>query len=189
MNFDPFSPTTNRRPSAKHPQVLAASGRSFACFPASVLAFIVDSRDRCLLLRRPGQPGWEVFNDPLQAGESVQEAVIRELREKAGPDLRAVYLGVLDTFTLVFDAQLPPAITVCCLMRYLGGAIDLKGDLREAEIRWWDLTELDQIDLAAPRGRWDLLSKAVDLSRFLRDARQAEEAHQQDAGERDAEWN
>ncbi|MSQ26708.1 MAG: NUDIX hydrolase [Dehalococcoidia bacterium] len=190
MTYDPFSPRTKRKPTAMHPQVVAASGRSFACFPVSVLAFVVDTRDRCLLLRRPGQPGWEVFADPLQEGESVQEAVVRGLREKAGPELQAVYLGVLDTFTLAFDAQLPPAVNVCCLMRYLGGRIDLKADLLEAEARWWDLTELDQIDLATPRGRWDLLSKAGDMSRYLRDARQAEESYRQDKEEweQEDEW-
>ena len=166
--------TRKRKVVPKHPQIKTASGRSLACYPAAVLAFIVDSYDRCLLLRKPGQHGWEVVSGALEPGETVTEGVLREVLEEAG--LQVVHsLGVLDTFTFVFDANQPPLISICCLLRYRGGEIRPGGDAKDAEFKWWDLREIDEIDLIVPKGRWDLLTRAVDMSRFLRDAAEPEE--------------
>ena len=100
-----------KKPLPRHPSIKSASGRRFPCYPAAVLAFIVDNWDRCLLLRKPGHTGWEVVSGALEEGETVPEAVIREVREEAGPAVQAVYLGVLDTFTFIFDARLPRRLT------------------------------------------------------------------------------
>lgn len=166
---------THRRQPARHPTVTTAAGRDLSCYPASVFAFIVDSWDRFLLLRQPGQTGWEVISRALQPGENVPAAVLSGVDEKAGPQFRAIYLGVLDTFTFLFDANLPPVISICCLLRHRGGDLHPGKDVREAEFRWWELSDLEQIDLAAPKARWDLLTRAVDMSRYLRDVRGPEE--------------
>lgn len=172
MEIDPFyQKPRHKTPPPKHPQVTTAAGRKYAAFPVWVLAFVVDHADRYLLLRRQGQPGWEVLNGALEPGESIPEALAREVRGKLGTEFRAVYLGVLDTFTFVFDANLPPALMVCTLLRFRGGDVRPTGDLRDATAKWWDPMEVDQIDLAVPRARWDLLTKAVDMARYLRDAR------------------
>lgn len=167
--------TRKRKPVPKHPEIKTASGRRLACYPAAVHAFIVDTYDRCLLLRKPGQTGWEVVSGALEPGELVTEAVLREVREEAGPEVVVHSLGALDTFTFVFDANQPPLISICCLLRYRGGAIAPGSDAKDAEFRWWDLREIDDIDLIVPKGRWDLLTRAVDLSRFLRDVAEPEE--------------
>ena len=160
---------------AHQPTITAASGRLLACYPAAVFAFIVDSWDRFLLLRKPGQTGWEVISGALEPGETVPQAVVREVKEDAGTDFLAIYFGILDTFTFSFDASLPPLISICCLLRHRGGEVRAGSDAREAEFRWWELSELDNIDLAVPRGRWDLLTRAVDMPRYLRDVREPEE--------------
>ncbi len=144
---------------------------------------MVDSWDRFLLFRRSGLPGWEVVAGPLEPGETVQKAVLREVKEQVGPEFLAAYLGVLDTFTFVFDANLPHSINICCLLRHRGGEVRPGKEVREAEFRWWELSELDNIDLAVPRGRWDLLTRAVDMSRYLRDARVPEEEARGDSFE------
>jgi ADP-ribose pyrophosphatase YjhB (NUDIX family) len=187
MTLDPFA-QPKRKPPAKHPQITTATGRRLACFPAAVLVFAVDTYDRCLLFRRPGQPGWEVVNGALQPGETVTEAVTRELREKVSLAFRAVYLCVLDTYTWVFDANLPPAINICVLVRYQGGAIEPGKEVRDAEFRWWDLREVDQIDLAAPRARWDLLTKAVEMARYLSDARRTDDEAPEAPDDRREDW-
>lgn len=166
-------PKRGMRP--EQPTITTAAGRRVVCYPASVLAFIVDSYDRFLLFRKPGQPGWEVFTGGLEPGDTVQNAVLRYVKEQAGPDFVAAYLAVLDTFTFIFDANLPPSINICCLLRHRGGDLRPGKDLEEAEFRWWEVSDLDNIDLIVPRGRWDLLSRSVDMSRYLRDARVPEE--------------
>lgn len=180
MNYDPTQ-RRRRQPPAPHPTITTAAGRELACYPAAVLAFIVDSFDRFLLVRKPGQTGWEVITATLEPGESVQEAVMREVKTAAGPEFLTTYLGVLDTFTFLFDANLPPLVSICCLLRHKGGEIRKGRELREADFKWWQISELDDIDLVAPRGRWDLLTRAVDMSRYLRDARNPDE----DRGEPD----
>ncbi len=169
-----MGPRARRRkktPIPNHPTIKTASGRQLACFPAAVLGFVVDSADRLLLLRKPGLTGWEVISGAMEPGESVPEAMIREIGEEAGPRFVSVYLGVIDTFTFIFDANLPPLVSICCLMRYRGGEIEPSDDAKDADFQWWDLSRIDDIDLIVPKGRWDLLTKAVDLSRYLRDAR------------------
>lgn len=170
MTLDPF---IERRKKAvpKHPEITTAARAKLACFPVSVLTFVVDQQDRPLLLRPQGQPGWEVPGSPLQAGESVPEAAERILREHGGAGFLGVYLGVLDTFTFVFDANLPAAITICALLRFRGGELRPGKNVRDAEFKWWPIPDIDQLDLAVPRARWDLLTKASDMARGLRDAR------------------
>ncbi len=163
-------PNRKQQPPARYPRITTASGRRLACYPAAVLAFIVDAWDRFLLLCKPGCTGWEVISGWLEPGESVTDAVLREVRKEAGPEVVAFSLGVLDTFTFLFDSHHPPLISICCLLRYRGGAIEPGDDAKDTEFRWWQLSELDDIELVVPRGRWDLLNRAVDLSRYLRDA-------------------
>lgn len=164
-----------RQPPAGQPVITTAAGRRLVCYPASVHVFIVDSWDRFLLLRQPGQTGWETITGTLESGETVPESAIRHTKDAAGTEFLATYLGVLDTFTVAFDAKLPPFISICCLLRHRGGEVRPSSGAKGAEFRWWELSELDNIDLAAPRGRWDLLTRAVDMSRHLRDVRNPEE--------------
>ena len=154
--------------SPRHPTVRTAAGRTLTCFPAAVLAFIVDDWGRFLLLRKPGQTGWEVVSGALQAGETVPQGVLREVKEEAGPELLAVYKGVIDTFVFEFDARLPALISICCLLRYRGGEVHPGADAKDAEFRWWDISRLDDIELVVPRGRWDLLTRAVDQASLFR---------------------
>ena len=172
MNRDPRRP--RRQPPGGH-TVTTAAGRELSTFPAMVHGFVVDSYDRFLLFRRPGQAGWEVASSPLELGETVPKAVDRTMESAVGTAFLTVYLGVLDAFTVEFDANIPPLIALACLLRYRGGDLRPGKEHTDVEFRWWDLTDLDNIALAVPRDRWDLLTRAVDTSRYLRDVQPPEE--------------
>lgn len=70
------------------PTITSASGRrTFACCPVAVLGFIVNAEEQILVLKHPQRSGWEVINGALDAGETVGEGLLREIREEAGPAL------------------------------------------------------------------------------------------------------
>lgn len=174
MNTDPRR-NPRRQPPANLPTITTAAGRKVACYPTMLHAVIVDREERILLFRRPGQTGWETVSGTLEPDESVAQAVLRGTKAAAGQQFLVTYLTVLDTFTNLLDANLPPFISICCLLRHRSGDLQPGRELRDAEFRWWHLAKLDDLDLAVPRGRYDLLTRAVDMSRFLRDAREPEE--------------
>ena len=71
-----------------------AGRRTFACFPAAVLACLIDPDERMLLLAHPQRKGeWEVVNGALEAGETIVEGVLREIREEVGAAARVRPLG------------------------------------------------------------------------------------------------
>ena len=68
--------------------------RTFACFPAAALACLVDPYERMLLLAHPQRRGeWEIVNGALEAGETIVEGVLREIREEVGAAARVRPLG------------------------------------------------------------------------------------------------
>jgi hypothetical protein len=60
--------------------------RRFAAFPVAVQAILVNSDERFLLLFNPvGDQGWQVVSGALEAGETLLEGTLREVREELGP--------------------------------------------------------------------------------------------------------
>src|SRR6516165_2012795 len=66
--------------------ITAASGRTFATFPAAVVVPIVNGREELLLLESQRRPGlWEPVNGAVEDDETLLEAALREVREEAVP--------------------------------------------------------------------------------------------------------
>jgi 8-oxo-dGTP pyrophosphatase MutT (NUDIX family) len=151
----------------------AAGSRSFACSPVAVVAFIVDGRERLLLLSSPrkrGAPGkWEVINGGLEAEETLLDGVLREVHEEAGQDIRVRPLGVIHAQTFRYDESIPYMISVCFLLAYDGGEVVPGDDMVGSEVRWASLDELENgtVDLLLPRDSW-LPRRAIDAYRWLR---------------------
>src|SRR5262245_48966403 len=100
----------------------AARQRTFACFAAAVLAFVVDGEERILLLAHPQRKGeWEVVNGALEAGETLLDGVMREVREEIGDSVRVRPLGTLHAFTFAYDEQVQYMLSLCYLLEYHGG--------------------------------------------------------------------
>ena len=67
------------------PEISTSGGRVFATHPAAVVVAIVNEREELLLLESPRRPGWwEPVNGAVEAGETLLEAALREVREEAG---------------------------------------------------------------------------------------------------------
>ncbi len=146
--------------------LLSARGRQFACFPAAVLAFVVNDRGELLLLAHPREAGaWEVISGAMKDGETVLEAVLRETREEAGSGFHVRPIGTLHAYSYRYDAQIPHMISIAYLLAHEDGAVAPGDDMAGATFRWW---RLDQIRRERPRvvvphsGPW-LLERAIEL--------------------------
>lgn len=70
---------------------------------------VIIENGRALLIRRGSEPlkgQWSVPGGTLELGESLQEGVIRELREETGLDVRV--LELIEVFDRIFPENEPP---------------------------------------------------------------------------------
>src|SRR6476646_8618977 len=102
--------------------VTASSGRSFATFPAAVVVPIINSQEEFLLLNGPRDPSlWQPVNGAVEAGETLLDAALREVREEAGPALMVRPLGVVHASTFAYDTRVSNMISVVYVMAHTGG--------------------------------------------------------------------
>lgn len=146
----------------------ALGRRSFACFPAAVLAIIVAPDERVLLLSRPARPGaWEVVSGALEAGESVIEGLLREVREELGPAIDVQPLAAVHASTFRYDETVTHMISLAFVLAYRGGEIHPGDDMQGSAFRWWSEAELmaPELNLTVPQdGKW-MLRRAIALFR------------------------
>jgi 8-oxo-dGTP pyrophosphatase MutT (NUDIX family) len=149
--------------------ICAASGRSFATFPAAVVVAIVNRREELLLfesLRRPGW--WEPVNGAVEDGETLLDAALREVREEAGAGLRVRPLGVVHASTFSYDVQVARMISVVYLMSHESGAPVPGDDMQGSHARWtaFSAIESEGLRLLAPLDQAWLRRRAVELFRL-----------------------
>ena len=153
----------------------AAGRRRFACSPCAVAAFIVDERERLLLLSCPEKrrsPGkWEIVNGALEAAETLLEGVLREVREEAGPEIRVRPLGVIHAYTFRYDESIQHMNNVCFLLAHEGGEVVPGDDMAGSEVRWVGLDELESgaIEILIPSFYPWLPLHAIEMYRLLKD--------------------
>jgi 8-oxo-dGTP pyrophosphatase MutT (NUDIX family) len=131
----------------RFPVVAAESGRRFATTPAAVLVFVVDAQGRILVFRDPVTGIVEVVNGGVEAGETVLEAAERELREEAGGELRARFLGVFHASSYRYDERVPRMLRICLVALHEHGAAEAGDDVAGSLVAW-----IPSEDLAAGRG-------------------------------------
>lgn len=150
------------------PTVTDAKGREFACFPVAILVFIMNPEEKILLLSHPERQGeWEIVKGAVEAGETIEEAAFREIREEVGSDLRVRSLGTVHTVTVWHDASAGHVISVFHLMSYEGGQVEPGDDMQGSQFRWSSLEEImnERIKMVVPREKW-IVKRAVELYRL-----------------------
>ncbi len=154
--------------------MIAANGkREFACFPAAIMAFIVDADDRILLLSHPVPVGgWEVVCGAIEEGESPVAAVLREAAQEAGPDVLVRPVGPVHTWLHRFDSAVLAMLSIVYVAQYLGGEIRPGSDMAGSAVRWATVAEIEEgdVSLAEPPSQplW-LFRRAVALHALLKD--------------------
>lgn len=158
--------------SDRQPIVSDATGtRQFACSPAAVMAFIVNAAGQLLLLAHPqGHGAWEVISGALETGETILAAVLREVGEEIGLQVRVRPLGTVHALTVHYDEKVPYLLSLGYLLAYEGGEVQPGDDMRGSHFRWWSLKELEDecIQVTVPGQRW-LLKRAVELYHLWKD--------------------
>jgi NADH pyrophosphatase NudC (nudix superfamily) len=146
--------------------------REFVCHPAVVQAFIVDDYDQILLLSRPAFPeSWEVVSGALEAEETILEAVLREVREEIGDQVRVHPLGTVHARTFAYDSRIQYVLSIGYLLTYEGGTVHPGDDMEGSEARWWRWEELSDpsVKLRVPRNEKWQIQRALELHRLWRD--------------------
>jgi len=128
---------------ARHPTIVDSAGREFALFPVSVCAFIVDPSRQFLLLRHPKRgPALEVVAGLVDQGETLVDAVLREIREEAGEALNVRPLGIFHAYSVRYDDTIPAIVSACFLLQATNAVVATGSDMAGSEFRWLSLDEL-----------------------------------------------
>lgn len=152
------------------PVMIGAPPRSrpFATFPAAIQAVIINEQEELLLLASPTrQPvgAWQVISGGLEAGETILDGALREVREEAGQGVRVRPLGIVHARTFQYDAYIPFMLSIYYLMAYEGGEIVPGDDMTGSAWRWWRVDELfasGELLHPSANDAW-LLRRAVEL--------------------------
>jgi 8-oxo-dGTP pyrophosphatase MutT (NUDIX family) len=152
--------------------MVSANGtREFACFPAAIMAFVVDADDRLLLLSHPAQDGWQVVCGAFEEGESPVAALLREVAEEAGPDVSIRPVGSVHTWLHRFDAAVPAMLSFAYVATYLGGDVLPGSDMAMSDVRWARVAEIERGDvtLSTPpsQPKW-LFRRAIAIHALLK---------------------
>ena len=105
---------------------------------------------KLLLVRRGAHPGfgkWSIPGGLVELGENVQDAMVREVREEVGFDVKAVKLmDVFDSITRDEQGRVQfHFVVVNFLVRVTGGELKTASDILEA--RWAPIDEVEGFDL------------------------------------------
>jgi len=148
--------------------------RRFACSAVAVQAVVVSPEERTLLLSSPTRNGegiWQVVSGALEAGETVLEGTLREVREELGGDVRVRPLGTIHVQTFHYDDNVQYMIAIYYLFAYEGGEVRPGDDMLGSQYRWWSMDELEKekVHVVVPPGQNWILERGVELYRLWKD--------------------
>jgi ADP-ribose pyrophosphatase YjhB (NUDIX family) len=118
-----------------------------AMVPA-VTAVITDD-DRLLLIHRTDNDRWALPGGGVELGETVSDAVRREVKEETGIDVEVTGLvGIYSDPRHVIaydDGEVRQQFSICFRARRTGGT--LAGSSESSEVRWVPVGEVESLDM------------------------------------------
>lgn len=151
-----------RRSALQRLRLLGLDGRRrFARFPVGVAMVVVDAEARVLLLEDPGTGSLEIPSGAVEDGETILDAVHRELSEELGA--RCVLDPIETVHTYTIDYADEPLVSVVYLVAYDGGMIVPSDDVAGAAVRWAEPRVLDELHprIVVPSEPW-ILERALE---------------------------
>ncbi|WP_121639125.1 HAD-IIA family hydrolase [Virgibacillus sp. Bac330] len=124
---------------------------------AGVAGIIFDRDQRVLLMKRADNGLWGIPSGHVEPGETVEEAIIREIREETGLDVKVNRLiGVYsDPESQVFsypNGNVSHFVTNCFACEVIGGNVVGKND-ETLDVRYFDINQLPD-DLLRMHPKW-----------------------------------
>ncbi|WP_167473691.1 NUDIX hydrolase [Nocardia arthritidis] len=115
----------------------------------AVSAFVQDSAERVLMIRRTDNDKYSIPGGGLEAGESVADAVVREVKEETGIDVRVTkVLGVFSDPNHVIaydDGEVLQEFSICFYAEPVGGK--LRTSTESKEVDWISPDKLAKLDI------------------------------------------
>jgi ADP-ribose pyrophosphatase YjhB (NUDIX family) len=115
----------------------------------AVTVFVVDDRDRVLLIRRTDNGLWAVPGGAQDFGEYIAETAVRETREESGINIEVT--GIVGIYTnphhvmAYTDGEVRQQFSICFRARYLSGEPTPSDE--SSEVRWVTRDELDELPI------------------------------------------
>ena len=159
---------------ATRPTVTARrNNRSFACFPAAVMVFVINEAEEFLVLSQEPD-NWVLVGGGIEDNESILEGALRESFEELGNEVQLNPLGVIHTMSFHYDAAVQNMISVMYLMKYCGGKIIPGDDLTGAVFDWWNMEKIRMnIEIISrPNRQLWLFERALKLYQLIKDENQ-----------------
>lgn len=102
----------------------------------SVAGLVLNEKDEILLIKSPWR-GWEYPGGMVEPGESLREALVREIREEAGVEVAITgFIGVCKNVE-------KDVVNIDFVCKYVGGELTTSNE--SAEVKW--VTAQDALDM------------------------------------------
>ncbi|MGY2019892.1 NUDIX hydrolase [Nocardia gipuzkoensis] len=115
----------------------------------AVSAFVQDAEGRILMIRRTDNDKYSIPGGGMEVGETVADAVVREVTEETGILVRpTVLLGVFSNPRHVVaydDGEVRQEFSICFKAEPVGGS--LRTSFESKSVRWVALDELPNLEI------------------------------------------
>ncbi|MCK2240889.1 MULTISPECIES: NUDIX domain-containing protein [unclassified Crossiella] len=115
----------------------------------AVSAFVQDEAGRLLMIRRADNDLYSIPGGQLELGETLTEAVVRELVEETGITVEVTdVIGIYSNPNHVIaydDGEVRQEFSICFRARPMGG--ELRTSSESKEVQWVEQTSLDQLNI------------------------------------------
>jgi ADP-ribose pyrophosphatase YjhB (NUDIX family) len=112
-------------------------------------AIVADNRGRILLQRRSDNGRWALPGGLMDIGESIAEAIAREVQEETGLDVEPERIvGVYTDPAHVFaydDGEVRQQFSICFACRLVGG--EVRPSTESTEVRFFPTADIDSLDM------------------------------------------
>ncbi|SEN48567.1 NUDIX domain-containing protein [Lihuaxuella thermophila] len=112
-------------------------------------AVVTDSEGRILLHKRSDNHLWSLPGGAMELGESIEETIIREVKEETGFDVEVIKcIGIYTDPNHVIaysDGEVRQQFSICFSCRIVSGEIAVSSE--SVQVKFFTKEELEQLDM------------------------------------------